>query len=63
MNQNLTDAAGQALADAIHTANTRGLDAPETEAAAQVAHTATTAALQQGATPDDIRRAGGLPTR
>lgn len=56
-----TRLAGQALAEALKTVAVHGLT-PTTTPALQIADTLTTTALQQGATPEDIRRAAGLPT-
>lgn len=56
-----TRLAGQALAEALKTVAAHGLT-HRSASALQVADTLTTTALQHGATPEDIRRAAGLPT-
>ena len=57
--QQLTTAAGKAAAHAVRTLNTQGPTA-EAAAAGRDAERLATAALNAGATPAEIRQAGGL---
>lgn len=57
--QQLTTAAGKALAHAVRTLNTQGAT-PEADAAGRSAEQLTNKALAAGATPADIRHASGL---
>ncbi|MER6183047.1 hypothetical protein [Streptomyces sp. NPDC001652] len=58
--RSLTQAAGQAVAAAVHAVNTAGLDHPDTEVALAAAVALTDSAQASGATAQEIRQAGGL---